>query len=134
MIALDSSAIVAILLLEAEEAAFRRAIVGSGAIVGAPTLVETRMVLESNLPANAEGRLRAFLTDNGVAIVPFDAAMFGAAIAAFARYGKGRGHPANLNFGDCLSYAVSKIRAVPLLFKGNDFVHTDLVPAYSPAP
>ncbi len=49
------------------------------------------------------------------------------------RYGKGRGHPAQLNFGDCLSYAVARSRNLPLLFKGDDFARTDLVPAYDPA-
>jgi ribonuclease VapC len=48
------------------------------------------------------------------------------AIDAFARYGKGRGHPAQLNIADCLSYACAKKLGVPLLYKGNDFARTDL--------
>ena len=133
MIALDSSAIVAVLLLEPEAADFRRTIAASGALVGAPTLVETRLVLESYLSGRAENALRAFLHGAGIAIVPFDAAMFEAAAEAFDRFGKGR-HPAKLNLGDCLSYAVARVHALPLLFKGGDFVHTDIVPAHAPAP
>ena len=60
-------------------------------------------------------------------------ASYGVAVDAFNRYGKGRGHPAQLNFGDCLSYAVARSRNLPLLFKGDDFARTDLVPAYGPA-
>lgn len=133
MIALDSSAIVAVLLLEPEAPDFRRAIAASGALVGAPTLVETRLVLEGYLFGRAHSTLRAFLHGTGITIVPFDGAMFEAAADAFVRFGKGR-HPAKLNFGDCLSYAVARVHALPLLFKGNDFVHTDIVSAYSPAP
>lgn len=91
-------------------------------------------MLEGRLPDIGESALRGFLSKRGLTIVPFDAAMFDAAIDAFARFGKGRGHPAKLNFGDCLSYAVARTHMVPLLFKGNDFIHTDLVPAYRPNP
>lgn len=133
MIAVDPSAIVAIIVGEPEQSAFRQIMAAGEVVVGAPTLVETRLVLESRLP-DAVGALRLFLQVSGVSVVPFDAAMFEAAIEAFARFGKGRAHPANLNFGDCLSYAVARTRALPLLFKGSDFVHTDIVPAYLPAP
>lgn len=134
MIALDTSAIIATLVAEPEEFIFLRIIKANGAVVGAPTLVEVRLVLEGRASGRAEGLLRGFLASLSPKVVPFDAAMFEAAIDAFARYGKGRGHPANLNFGDCLSYAVARTHAVPLLFKGGDFVHTDLVPAYAAPP
>jgi ribonuclease VapC len=52
-----------------------------------------------------------------------------AALEAFERFGKGQGHKASLNMGDCFSYACAKIQRVPLLFKGNDFTHTDIQPA-----
>ena len=61
-----------------------------------------------------------------VDIAPIDAAVAEDATDAFARFGKGTGHPARLNFGDCLVYAVAKRRGLPLLFKGDDFGHTDL--------
>ncbi len=51
---------------------------------------------------------------------------------AHATYGKGRGHPAQLNFGDCMSYALAKVSGEPLLFKGADFTHTDITPAWLP--
>lgn len=134
MIALDSSAVVAIALSEPEEPAFSRAIAIEHAIVGAPTMVEVCMVLGPRL-SHAAGK---FLTDLGnrpsVTIVAFDAAMYELARAAFALFGKGSGHPAQLNFGDCMSYAVAKAHGVPLLFKGNDFIHTDIEPAYKPIP
>ena len=52
-----------------------------------------------------------------------------AALAAFARYGKGQGHPAQLNLGDCFAYAVARTHATPLLFAGRDFTRTDISPA-----
>ncbi len=132
MIVLDSSEIVAIMLEEEEEEAFSKILGSNPAFVGAPTLVETRLVVDARLPA-AGDLLNKFLHDSAVTIVPFDAAMFVAAADAFTRYGRGR-HRARLNFGDCLSYAVASVMRLPLLFKGDDFVHTDIVPAYSPAP
>lgn len=134
MLAIDTSAIIAILNTEPEEERFSRLIATSRAVVGAPTLVEARLVLEGRTPGQAEMLLRTFIVRPTVTIVPFDAAMFESAIDAFARFGKGRGHPAQLNLGDCLAYAVARTRAVPVLFKGNDFVHTDVVPADTPTP
>lgn len=52
---------------------------------------------------------------------------------AFLQYGRGSSHRASLNFGDCFAYALAKTRNLPLLFKGDDFIHTDIVPALSPA-
>jgi ribonuclease VapC len=54
-------------------------------------------------------------------------------LQAYQRYGRGSGHAANLNFGDCFSYALAKTRNLPLLFKGDDFIHTDIEPALKPA-
>lgn len=61
-----------------------------------------------------------------IVVVPFDAAMAEVAFEAFRRYGKGRRHPAQLNVVDCAVYALAKIRGKSLLFKGSDFVHTDI--------
>lgn len=138
MIALDTSAIIAILTAEAEaeaeEEIFLRMLTSGGVLVGAPTLVETRLVLESLAPGLATELLRRFIARKSISVVPFDIPMFEAASEAFTRFGKGRGHPARLNFGDCMAYGTAKVRAVPLLFKGNDFVHTDIEPAYRPVP
>ncbi|MDP4023070.1 type II toxin-antitoxin system VapC family toxin [Methylobacterium sp. NEAU 140] len=133
MIAIDTSAILAVLLAEPEEEAFDRLMATKRMLVGAPTLVEARLSLERRFSNRSESALRRFLTDHSVDVISFNADMFDIAIDAFARYGKGRGHPARLNFGDCLSYAVAKAYAAPLLFKGADFIHTDLVPACDPA-
>ena len=64
-----------------------------------------------------------------VVVVVFTSEMFAVAADAFDRYGKGRGHRAQLNFGDCLAYAVAKVQNVPLLYKGADFARTDIRPA-----
>lgn len=69
------------------------------------------------------------LDQAGIEIVPFDVQMAQAAFAAFRRYGKGQGHPAQLNILDCAAYALAKIRDEPLLFKGHDFERTDIQPA-----
>lgn len=134
MIVIDSSAIIAILLAEAEEPTFRHIIAQEEVLIGAPTVCETRKVLESRLPGHAGSMLKALITGGGIQITSFDEAMTEAAINAFSIYGKGFGHPAKLNFGDYLSYAVAKVYGLPLLFKGNDFIHTDLVPACGPSP
>lgn len=92
------------------------------------------MVLGSLMPTFADTFIDRFIATPSVRPVSFGVEAYRAAAYAFQRYGKGQGHAACLNFGDCLSYAVAKVHAVPLLFKGNDFVHTDLVPACSPSP
>lgn len=130
MIALDSSALVAIALDEPEGRIFDALIVRHRAIVGTPTLLETRMVLGSLMPAF----LDRLIATPSIRTLDFGLDAFRAAADAFNRYGKGQGHIAYLNFGNCLSYAVAKVHAVPLLSKGNDFIHTDLGPAYSPSP
>ncbi|NEU12307.1 type II toxin-antitoxin system VapC family toxin [Methylobacterium sp. BTF04] len=130
MIALDTSALVAIALCEPEEEAFNRVVAARTAVVGAPTLVETRMVLESRIPETAAEFLLGFTRSPSVTVLAFDAAMYELACSAFARFGKGRGRPAQLNFGDCLSYAVAKSNTARLLFKGDDFSRTDILPVF----
>ena len=126
MIQVDSSALVAIARQEPGSTAFNDVIAGARVIIGTPTLLEVSFVLPSMLTRQATDEfLEDFLADPHVDAVPFSLEMFRAANAAFSVFGKGR-HPAKLNFGDCMSYAVAKVRGVPLLFKGNDFVHTDI--------
>lgn len=134
MIALDTSAIVAIAIDEAEGKIFDELIVRRRAIVGTPTLFETRMVLGSLMPAFVDTFIGRLIDSPSIRAVEFTLDTYRAAADAFSRYGRGRGHAACLNFGDCLTYAVAETHAVPLLFKGNDFIHTDLVPAYRPNP
>jgi len=129
-IAVDSSAIIAILRLEPEERRFTDAIVDAdAACLSAVSLQESSMVLagrhglsEALLPLDELIRLLA------VEIVPHDRELATIAREAFLKFGKGR-HPAALNCGDFASYALAKRRGLPLLFKGNDFARTDVVPA-----
>lgn len=93
--------------------------------VGAATLVETAIVLSRKLVREPRQQLRRFLRDMEVEVIPFTAEHYEVAMDAFERFGKGR-HPADLNFGDCLTYAVARLSGLPLLYTGNDFARTDL--------
>ena len=130
MIALDSSAIVAIALDEKEASEFKRQIVMHEAMVGTPTLLETQFVLGRHAFHAAGDFLTLFIKRPSIHPVGFTLEMFWVAQEAFNRFGKGKGHPAQLNFGDCFSYAVAKFHNLPLLFKGGDFSLTDIHPAY----
>lgn len=126
MIALDASAVVAIAMDEPEAEAFERAIASREAIIGAPSLFETRLVLDDRMPSFAEAFLEGFVVSPEVRVVSFTFEMYRLAVDAFEKFGKGRGHPAKLNFGDCMAYAVARHYGVPLLFKGDDFAQTDI--------
>jgi ribonuclease VapC len=129
MIALDTSAIVAIALDEDEAETFDRAIASEEALIGAPTLLETRLILMRRMPGFAAEFLRTFVSPAAINPVPFTFDMYQSAAQAFERYGKDHGHPAQLNFGDCMAYAVAKHYDVPLLYKGRNFARTDIAPA-----
>lgn len=122
---LDSSAILAILLGEPDTDLLRTKIESDPVGVGAPTLFETAVVLANRRGWAFLEHLDAFLRDLAVSVVPFQAGHWAAALEAHRRFGKGR-HPAALNFGDCMAYAVAKIAGEPLLCTGNDFPRTDL--------
>ncbi len=127
----DSSALLALILREPGWERLLDAVAGAEWIaVGAPTLVETGIVLTSRLGAAARPVLAMLIEDLALSVVPFDAAHAREARIAFATYGRGR-HPAALNFGDCLTYAVAKLSGAPLLFVGDDFSRTDVEPALS---
>ena len=127
MIAIDTSAIVAIALGEPESARFTARIEAARQIlVGVPTQLEARMVLTGRGgAAAAAATLAALFADPKVFSVDFAAAHLAAATDAFDRYGKGQ-HRASLNYGDCMAYAVAKVAGCPLLFKGEDFARTDI--------
>jgi len=126
VIALDTSVVVAIALEEGEETAFTDEIAARGGVIGTPTLVECRIVLTSRVPEYADQFVKRFIARPSVHPVDFTLEMFQLAADAFERFGKGRGHPARLNYGDCMSYAVAKSLSVPLLYKGGDFALTDI--------
>ena len=126
---IDTSAIVAIVFREpGYEAVIERLAAASTVAAGAPTLAETSIVLSARLKRDARGLVERLLQELGIESVPFSAAHWRAAHDAYLRYGKGR-HPARLNVGDCLSYAVAKLAHQPLLFVGGDFTKTDIAAA-----
>lgn len=92
------------------------------------------MVLGSLMPTFVDVFIDRLIDSPSVRVVEFKLDSDRAAADAFGHYGQGSGHAADLNFGDGLSYAVARTHAVPLLFKGRDFIHTDLVPADVPSP
>ena len=133
MIAADTSALVAIALGEPEREPFLKAMLAANTVlISTVSVVETRMVVHARRGERAVVHIDDLLRLPMFEILPPGPAEMNAAFAAFVAYGKGSGHPAALNFGDLFSYALAKVRSVPLLFKGNDFSHTDLLPAYEP--
>jgi len=126
---LDSSAIVAIHLREPGYEWLIEAMEGAEVIVvGAPTLLETAMVLTTRLGQDARPMLLNFLRRIEAEVVPFQQQHSDAATSAFLRFGRGR-HPAGLNLGDCMSYALASVAGMPLLFTGGDFARTDIARA-----
>lgn len=94
--------------------------------MSAVTLLETKIVLYSRSGSSSIVILHELIERAGIAIAPFDPPTGEAAFDAFRRYGKGRGHKAQLNIIDCAAYALAKTRNLPLLYKGDDFAATDL--------
>ena len=129
MIVVDTSAIVAILKEEAEGDKFA-AIIGGAAscFFSTVSLFEASMVMIGRSRPELAEALDRLIRELGIEIVPFDEDLARESRAAFIRFGKGR-HPAGLNFGDCVSYALAQSRGLPLLFKGLDFAKTDVLPA-----
>ena len=127
MIAVDTSAVVAIVFGEPERAAFREAILRAG-----KALISTASVLEVKMVAyGRRGPRAAVLVDDLLRLPMFEITVPGpadlaAAFAAFVAFGRGSGHPAALDFGDLFAYALAKVRNLPLLFKGADFAETDI--------
>jgi ribonuclease VapC len=125
---IDTSALIAIALgehsspglLDRIEAAAER-------VISSVSLLEAGTVLRARLGAAAVPVFHQLVEELGAEVVPFDGLQARAAIAAFGRFGKGMGHPAQLNFGDCAVYALAEFRGDSLLAMGNDFAATDLV-------
>jgi ribonuclease VapC len=122
----DSSAIVAILLKEPGYEHLRDHLAAAKQVsVGAPTVLESSLVLCSRLGHAGKTLLARFLQEAEIEVVDFVADHWMVAADAFLAYGKGR-HPAGLNSGDCMTYAVAKLAEEPLLCLGDDFSATDL--------
>jgi ribonuclease VapC len=118
----DSSAIVAILKDEPDAAEFMAVISREVTRVSAASMLESAMVITPSRFAD----LDQLLEDAEITVVPFDGDQAKIARDAFAQYGKRSGSKAQLNFGDCMSYALAKVTGEPLLFKGDDFTYTDI--------
>lgn len=125
----DTSALCAVLFYEPDRELFLdRLAQAADVYLSAPTSVECAIVLLRRLGAEGEVRAREFIERGKFQIVAFDETQVELAKRGFQIYGKGR-HPAGLNLGDCFSYALAKSMGEPLLFKGNDFRLTDVIPA-----
>jgi ribonuclease VapC len=123
---IDSSALLAIIFREPGFEDLLDQLEDADAVAsGAPTLVETGIVLHARLGASAYGLLERILDELDIQEVPFGEVHWREAVDAFRMYGKGR-HPAGLNFGDCMTYATAKLAGEPLMFVGEDFRETDL--------
>lgn len=128
----DTSALVAILFREADAAVFDRALAASPIrLLSAATRVELSFVVEGRKGSAGRVDLERLLFEVPFEIVSFSQAQAEIAIEAFRKFGKGR-HPAGLNIGDCYVYALAKTTGQTLLFKGEDFKHTDIVSALTP--
>ena len=123
---LDSSAVVAIVLKEAGyQDLLAKIEAAPGVAIGAPTLVETLIVLTARLRGESLPVVKQLLIAAEAEVIPFSEDHSHAALQAHVRFGKGR-HRAALNFGDCLSYATASVAGQPLLFVGDDFSRTDI--------
>lgn len=123
---IDTSALVAIFFNESDAASYRSRIADDSIrLISAATLLEAAMVLEGRFGEAGGAELDLWLHKTEIEVVAVTAEHSDQARRAWRRYGKGR-HPANLNYGDCFSYALAILSGEPLLYKGNDFKQTDI--------
>jgi ribonuclease VapC len=116
----DTSVLVAIAFREpGSEALIDRLAAADSLAAGTPTLAEAALVLTARLGSAADGMLERLLDEFGVQEIPFGEIHWREAVETYRRYGKGR-HPAALNFGDCMTYAVARLAGEPLFFVGDD--------------
>lgn len=123
----DTSALVAIALDEADADRFLSILMSAGSPrISAANLLETYLVIDRRRNARATALLDALLARVPLTVEPVTEAHVAIARDAFRRYGKGSGHGARLNYGDCFAYALARDRDEPLLFVGSDFARTDI--------
>jgi ribonuclease VapC len=126
---IDSSVIVAILSREPDATEFANRLVPGKCLTSALVILESTMRLASKLradPLQVFEHIEFLRSEAQIGLAPMDGEVPRLAVEAFARYGKGRGHRAQLNLADCLSHACASANGVPLLYKGKDFAATDL--------
>ena len=125
----DSSALIAVLRNEADAPRFARALASrtQPRRISAANYLEAAVVIDGSRDAIASQRFDDLIRRAGVTVEPVTAEQAALARIAYQRYGKGSGHKAGLNFGDCFAYALAKATGEPLLYKGDDFAQTDLI-------
>jgi len=123
----DASALIAILHGEPDAQALADALEADPVRrISAATFLETAIVVDNRHELTVSRRLDDILKDAAIVIEPVTEAQARIAREAYRDYGRGSGHPARLNFGDCFAYALARDKMEPLLFKGDDFSHTDI--------
>jgi ribonuclease VapC len=126
----DTSALVAILRFEPERSAFAKALDEADTLsMSAAGYLELSIVIDSRRDPAVSREIDEIIDRFNIQIEPVTAEQAKIARQAYRDYGKGSGHPAGLNFGDCFSYALARDKREPMLYTGNDFVRTDIRPA-----
>jgi len=126
----DTSAIIAIMKLEPDATDYASMLASDAPrFISAGTQFECGIVVGRALGPEGLANLRMLLEGTHVETVAFDGQQSEVGLKGYITYGRGSGHKAGLNFGDCFAYALAKTRKLPLLFKGDDFIHTDVEPA-----
>lgn len=128
----DSSALIAVLRAEPEADEFAELIVSGPARISAANWLEASMVAHGERASAGVALLDRLVDEAAIEIEPVSVEQAHRARLAFQRYGRGSGSPARLNFGDCFAYALSSVTGEPLLFKGEDFTHTDVLRVIGP--
>jgi ribonuclease VapC len=132
---IDTSALIAILRAEADASDMALAI-GRAQVrkISAANYLETAVVIDASRDPIASRRFDELVDTAELRVEPVTHDQASIARDAYRDFGKGSGHKAGLNFGDCFAYALAKSTGEPLLFKGNDFGHTDITPALTAPP
>ena len=126
----DTSALVAILRQEPEQSSFAKILDDAETLrMSAATYLELSIVIGSRRDSSMGRMIDDLLDRFSIEIEPVTVEQALIALEAYRDYGRLSGHPANLNFGDCFSYALARAKREPILFKGDDFGHTDLRPS-----
>jgi ribonuclease VapC len=127
---IDTSALIAILRAEDDAADMAHAIEEADARrISAANYLEAALVIDGSRDPVASRRFDELVEAAGLSVEPVTREQARIAREAYRDFGKGSGHKAGLNFGDCFAYALAKSAGEPLLFKGDDFIHTDVAPA-----
>jgi ribonuclease VapC len=126
----DASAVIAVLRNEPEAETYARVLADAASRrISAVNFVESAVVIDASRDPIASRRFDDFIVAAELSIEPVTERQAQLAREAYRDFGKGSGHSANLNFGDCFAYALAKTSGEPLLFKGSDFSHTDITSA-----